>query len=125
MIRLFLVIILMTSCSVNEPYKGKKIGKLLIDEKLEKLLQEDVSNYINNYQTFFSTDSIFTLILQKEDDIDHLRFYATNGIIDSFQYIGYFYCNNVLFLYRDTGRDKENSLPLIKKSKNDDFEIFS
>lgn len=122
MIRLFFIVLLLSSCSINEPYQSKKIRKLLIDEKLEKLLQEDVHNYMNNYKESYR-DSIFTLVIQKENDINHLRFYATNGIIDTFQYVGYFYCNNVLFLYRDIGVNEENLLPFL--SKSDNFKTFS
>ncbi len=122
MIRLFFIISLLSSCSINESYQGKKIRKLLIDDKLEKLLQEDIKNYMDNNEESY-TDSIFTLIVQKENDINHLRFYTTKGVIDTFQYVGYFYCNNVLFLYRDTGVNKENLLPFL--SKSDDFKTFS
>lgn len=124
MIRLFLIISLLTSCNINETNREKEIKKLVIDEKLQKLLQEDVSDYINNYRELYE-DSLFVLIVQKKNDINHLRFYATNGIIDTFQYIGYFYCDNVLFLYRDTGMNEENSLSLVSKSKNNDVKTFS
>lgn len=122
MIRLFFIISILCSCSINESYQGKKIRKLVIDEKLKKLLQEDINYYSNNYKEYYG-DSIFTLILDKKNDINHLRFYATSGIIDTFQYVGYFYFNNVLFLFRDTGVNEENSLTLVTKS--DDFKIFS
>lgn len=113
MIRLFFIVLL-ASCTANESNNGKSIRKLLVDEKLEKLLQEDLSN---------SEDSVFTLIVQNENEIKHLRFYATNEVMDTFQYVGYFYCNDVLFLYRNEEVNKENVLNLV--SKSNEFKTFS
>jgi hypothetical protein len=122
MIRLLFIVILLSSCKI-ETYQGKKIRKLLIDEKLEEMLQVDVNTYMNDYCGEHFRDTMFILITQKIKGANHLRFYANNEIIDTFNYFGYFYCNDVLFLFRDTGANDENLLALM--SKSEDYRYFS
>jgi hypothetical protein len=91
----------------------KKIFELEIDNKLIKILSREIEFY-RNESDCDDFDTSFVVIIEKDSDIEYLRFYQINNIIKEFEYIGYFRIKNYWFLVRKI-KNQDNFSKLIKE----------
>ena len=125
------IVLFLSACKEKEESNHIILSEIDLPAKLKCMLNED----LNTYRDYRGVDTVFVLIEYTRDSICELRFYATENISPKFHYNGFFYIDNILFLWRkprvkdedlaqylDVRKDKPKKFPTVLDNRNSSYD---